>query len=610
MNSTVPNKTFSSLSVLVCVLLLGVLLSACSGQASPSTDSSVPRTTPLTAPPHPLANVPEDMSKLTGGRALAPNEVKPLAFNLVYDDAAMARDVASIYTLGSPSFHKFLSKDAIVQRYALSESQLQQVKDWLSQQGYSGISVDPLRSSIQVHGTIATIEHSLHIKMVAFTVFNRTVFAPQGDPTLPNSIAALVQSITGLNNLAFPNIRPPFSLQHSETLAGNDCAKYGAKQTLTRDKLAGAYQIDHFYQQQAQGQGMSVGIAEFSEPFDSADVNNYAACAGVAAPSIETVEVDGHVPAGSGEGEAAMDVELVAGLAPQAHILVYQGNTDTTSFAQGLLDVFNRVATDQRVQVLSVSYGTDENKFSTTEQAAINRSLERLAAEGIAVFISSGDCGAYSLRVQHVAIVSFPASAPYAISVGGTHLLVNENNQRTSETAWSVQDNAPVCQNEWGSGGGVSQNPDFHRPSWQVGPGTTNQYDGTQSAVLTATLPPLPVSAPNGLRQVPDVAAAAYPNIAIYYQGAWVAAGGTSAAAPIWAAGGVLVDQVLQRSGKGVIGSVPDLYTLANSSHSFHPYTDITSGDNLFYPATSGWDYATGWGSPNFDDLTRLALTQ
>jgi subtilase family serine protease len=163
-----------------------------------------------------------------------------------------------------------------------------------------------------------------------------------------------------------------------------------------------------------------------------------------------------------------------------------------------------------------------------------------------------------------------------------------------------------VCQNEWGSGGGVSQNNNFKRPSWQVGPGTTNHYDGTTSLVLTDSLQP--VVAPNGLRQVPDVAAAAYPNIAIYFQGTWYRVGGTSAAAPIWAAGALLVDQALQQHGKVSLGGVPTFYTLANHSGSLHPYTDIVSGDNLFYPATKGWDYATGWGSPNFNDILQLEL--
>ncbi|HVB60536.1 MAG TPA: hypothetical protein VNE61_05005 [Ktedonobacteraceae bacterium] len=193
--------------------------------------------------------------------------------------------------------------------------------------------------------------------------------------------------------------------------------------------------------------------------------------------------------------------------------------------------------------------------------------------------------------------------------MGGTYLQVNANNQRASETAWGQNDGAPLCQNEWGSGGGVSQNSAFKRPNWQTGLGTTTQYNG---APFVTTLPgPLSptVTAPNGLRQVPDVAAAAYPNIAIYYKGAWLAAGGTSAAAPIWAAGALLVNQALQQKGKAALGGVPEFYTFANHPGSFHPYNDITSGNNLFYKATKGWDYVTGWGSPNFNDILQLELS-
>ncbi len=573
------------------------------------TPTAKPQPIPTQPPKHPIANQPPAAGS-NGGAPLPANEVKPLTFNLIYNDAALEHDIAQIYQPGSPSFHHYLTTEQIVQHDTLSDAQLQQVKTWLTQQGYTIVAVDPLRSSIQVQGTVATIQNSLHIKLQSYTFLNRQFFMQQGEPALPATIASLVQSIVGLDNFALPEFQPPFgfAIQDQQSATAGNCAKYGAKQTLTRTKLAAAYQLDHLYQQNIQGQGTAIGIAEFGEPYDPADIAQYAACAGIPTPHIQNIDVDGHVPAGSGEGEAAMDVELAAALAPQAQILVYQASLDNTSFAQALVDVLNRVATDHRVQVLSISYGTGEAMFSSTEQAAINRSLRTLAAEGVSVFISSGDCGAYSQRIHNVAMVSFPASAPYAIAVGGTHLQVNNNNVRVSETAWGGDDGAPACQNEWGSGGGVSQNDAFRRPSWQVGPGTTSQYDGTFSGVLAPTIPPTPLSAPNGLRQVPDIAAAAYPNIAIYYKGALLAAGGTSAAAPIVAAGTVLVDQALQGQGKGLLGSVPEWYILANHSHNFHPYTDITSGNNLFYPATHGWDYVTGWGSPNFSDILQLEL--
>jgi kumamolisin len=598
--------------------LVGMLLSACSTSGSPNTSTNGSQASGVTPIPNngrrAVGDQPVSLGKqLPKGTPLPENEIKILTFNLVYNNAALEQDILQLYTPGSATYHHFLTPNQIVQRYAESDAQLDVVKNWLEQNGYTVLAVDPLRSDISVKASVGAIEKSLGIQWQMFRVqgVDHPFIMQVGTPTLSGPVAGLVQTVLGLDTLALPKIKPPATLLKGKSSTRANCSGYGDNLNLTRDRLASVYQASTLYQKGFQGQGMTIGVAEFDEPYDPNDIANYAACAGVGTPNIQNVQVDGLVAAGSGEGEAALDLELIAGLAPRAQILDYQdgSNNGSISFAQQLVDVFNQVASDHRVQVLSVSYGTSDANFSQSEQGAVNDALRNLAAEGISVFISSGDCGAFSQRLQHVATVSFPASAPYAIAVGGTHLQVTTQSARASENVWSDNDGAPVCQNEWGSGGGVSQNTDFKRPSWQTGTGTDNQYDGASSFVFTASFPPTPVQAPNGLRQVPDVAAAAFPNISVYFQGAWISVGGTSAAAPIWAAGALLIDQGLQSHSKSLLGGTPTFYTLANHAGSFHPYTDITQGDNLFYPATTGWDYSTGWGAPNFDNILSLELT-
>lgn len=596
---------------IICLLVSACSLPGVQSTTNTNTTGLTPTSTPKQST-HTVASQPPGTGKLPSGTPLPQDEVKPLTFNLAYNDAAMEQDVAGIYTPGSSTFHQYLTPEQIVQHYALSDVQQQQVMNWLTQNGYTIDSTDVLRTAIKVHASVATIERTLHIKLNSYTIDNYQFFLQQGEPKLSGPISSLVSSVIGLDNFAFPQFQPPFGFAlHTSTAPSSDCSKYGAKQTLTRNKLAGAYQVAQLYEQGYQGDGMTIGVAEFGDSYDPQDLANYAACVGIAPPHVQNIDVDGHLATSAGQGEAIMDLELIAGLAPKAQILDYQTDGQSNSFAQSMVDVFNRVAEDHKVQVLSVSYGTYESAFSSSEQAAINKSLRTLAAEGISVFVSSGDCGAFTQRLQHIASVAFPASAIYAIAVGGTHLQVNGSNVRTGETVWSAGDNLPLCSNNWGSGGGVSQNTDFKRPTWQVGTGTTTSYDGVLSHVFIRPLDFVDaVEAPNGLRQVPDVAAAAFPNIAIYYKGAWVSSGGTSAAAPIWAAGTLLVDQVLQQKGKPALGGVPEFYSLANHPGNFHPYNDITVGDNLFYAATKGWDYTTGWGSPNFNDILQLELNQ
>jgi len=593
------------------LLLLALLVCACStagGAPTSRAPASRSGVTPVAySGSRPVGENPPAAQKLPQGTPLPASQLLPLIFDLVYNDTAMEQALAGIYTPASSTYHQFLTPTQIIQRYATSDAQLAVVRRWLGSHGYTILGMDSLRSSIKVQAPVSAIEASLGIHLAAFNLAGHRFFMQTGTPTLSGEVAGLVQAVIGLDNFALPIFKPPFTALQQGSVQ-KSCASYGAQLGLTRDRLAAVYQESALYRQGLLGQGMTIGVAEFDEPYALADVSAYTTCAGLGAAHIQNIQVDGPTTPGAGEGEAALDLELIAGLAPRAQILDYQVGTrgNAISFAQALVDLFTRVASDRRVQVLSVSYGAGDGSFSQSEQNAVNRALRTLAAEGISVFISSGDCGAFSQRISNIAIVSFPASAPYAIAVGGTHLQVSAASTRAREDVWSDNDGAAICQNEWGSGGGVSQNSAFVRPFWQVGPGTTSHYDGSASFVLTASL--TPVRAPNGLRQVPDLAAAAYPNISIYYAGAWYAFGGTSAAAPIWAAGTLLVDQGLQRQRKALLGGVPTFYTLANHPGRLHPYTDITQGSNLFYPATRGWDYATGWGAPDLSDLLQVAL--
>jgi kumamolisin len=105
-------------------------------------------------------------------------------------------------------------------------------------------------------------------------------------------------------------------------------------------------------------------------------------------------------------------------------------------------------------------------------------------------------------------------------------------------------------------------------------------------------------------RQVPDVAALGDQDTGwnIFHDGVWDVAGGTSAAAPLWAGLTALTDQTLASHGLSPVGFAnPILYSFAD-----HPrlnpapaFNDVTRGENLYYLATPGWDYATGLGTPN-----------
>jgi kumamolisin len=149
------------------------------------------------------------------------------------------------------------------------------------------------------------------------------------------------------------------------------------------------------------------------------------------------------------------------------------------------------------------------------------------------------------------------------------------------ETAWDD------TLEQAGGGGGLSV--DYNRPQWQVGPGVTNRFS-------------------TGMRQLPDVAAAADPwsGWDIYTGGAMTVAGGTSAATPFWAASMALVAEYAAEHGAGQLGFVdPTLYAIGARPQLAPAFHDVTIGANRYYPASAGWDFATGLGSPEVANLAR-----
>jgi kumamolisin len=82
--------------------------------------------------------------------------------------------------------------------------------------------------------------------------------------------------------------------------------------------------------------------------------------------------------------------------------------------------------------------------------------------------------------------------------------------------------------------------------------------------------------------------------------------GGTSAAAPFWAASMLLVGQYAAAHGVPRLGFLdPVLYALAASPQRLPPFHDVTRGANRYYRARAGWDPATGLGSPDVANLAQ-----
>ena len=329
-----------------------------------------------------------------------------------------------------------------------------------------------------------------------------------------------------------------------------------------------------------------MGIFEL-EPFTPSDIDNYEACFGSDA-SVSTVAVDGGAT-GPQVGEAALDIEVAAGLAPASAITVFSGPNSGT----GPIDTYTQMVDDPSIKVLTTSWGQCEGAggIDPSEQQAETTLFEQAASQGQTVMAAAGDSGSsdcyFPPHDDNPALsVDDPADQPDVTGVGGT-TLTGAAPDAPTESVWN---GGPSL----GAGGG-GNSADFAAPSWQ-------QIPEAQSHATLFTCG----SGSQQCREVPDVSASSDPDHGdvIFFDGQWQRFGGTSAAAPLWAALTAVSNQGCAAPA-GFLNQ--QLYPAGAGSQP--PFNDITVGNNdLFdpgappasavYPATPHYDLASGWGSP------------
>lgn len=407
------------------------------------------------------------------------------------------------------------------------------------------------RWTVTVSGSAEAMSKSFVVRLRQVRRVGRDdVFATR-PPGVPAALRSAASAVVGLDT------RPVFT--HAAVTA----------QGYVGSELRRAYAMSRAG---STGASVTVGLVQFSA-WDSSDLTTFAAGSGIPlAPGQVTTISDGtqdaETAASGGAVEAALDSEAVLAVAPQARQRVYVTANDIAD-AVALYDQMARDAAAGLFQVASTSWGVCEPSLTSDQLAALHEAIGRIGAGGATMFAASGDAGSScGTSPPSAPLVSYPASDPSVVAVGGTNLAEGSDGS-FAETAWSLS--LDGRGDYVGSGGGVSAA--FPRPAYQAA---------------------LPSSLGSG-RLVPDIAAVADPatGFAMYERaaGGWITAGGTSLAAPVEAAGlaGAL-------SSSGLASGLGDIHdTLYRAPPG--AFRDITQGSNGLYSAAPGYDLVTGLGS-------------
>ncbi|HZS94211.1 MAG TPA: S53 family peptidase [Chloroflexota bacterium] len=554
--------------LLIASLLLTSIAALPAHAASPATSQLVPL--PGSVVPQ-LANT-RSLGQLSPSRAIGIT----LALRIRHRDALDAL-VRAEYTPGSPSFHRFLHPAQFAARFAPLTAARSRIAGWLTRNGLDVRSISRNGLEIIARGPAAHIEAAFGTAIHRYRRGSTVFFANTGPIHLPEFIVGSVVAVTGLNSL--PDVHPldlPIA-SRTPALPGSD------PQGLAPAALAALYDLQPIYNAGFSGAGQTIALFQLSD-YQDANIAAFDTQFGIAPPDIERVAVKTGSRVGAvitnNEDECELDIEIAHSVAPQAKLLVYEGNA--------ALPIYNQIVSDDRAQVISTSYGaTESHQLLAGDDPdsyilAQDQIFEEAAAQGQGVFAPAGDNGAYDAAEVSVdpnkmsPQVDFPASDPWVTGVGATTL----DADGTTEVPWAETNTS----NPTGTGGGLSAV--FKQPWYQSGPGVTNSYT-------------------NGMRQVPDLSAyggALAGGRAVYVgengSAGWQQIVGTSASTPFIAALAALINQYLGQT----IGFLnPTLYLLGQRAATFStsPYYDVTSGTNLLYSATPGWDFASGWGTIN-----------
>ncbi|MGD0256371.1 MAG: protease pro-enzyme activation domain-containing protein [Thermoplasmata archaeon] len=491
---------------------------------------------------------------------------------------------------GSPA----LTPTEIGNEFGLSPAAYSAAEEYFEGQGltieHSGVD----RLSLTLEGPAASIDRAFATSLAVGSHDGRSVQLPLVAPSLPQPLESEVSGVTGLSSGFDPFTLP---LRTSVLTSGAGPAQ-GQGDLITPAIARQIYAASNLYNFSGSAHysaGEGIVLLLWGDGYNPNDLStffsSYYPSGLFPAPTIHPWPIDGapspaatavNDPSGAPE-ELTLDLEWSGSLAPGATLnAVYApdgSSSDNYSPSDtSMADALHFAVTGLTgVDAISMSFGTSESTASGLE-AAWSTDLAEAAQEKITLLAATGDTGgdtSASPTCSGVPQPTYPATNPGVIAVGGTDPTLSRNvvGQVTgiaSESAWS------------GSGGGFSTQ--YAAPAWQE--------VGSARAPIEAS----------GFRGTPDLSASAADNF-VYYDGVEQSGAGTSFATPLWA--GLLTEMdALHGSPLGFL--TPRLYYIGASEPNgtvADGLADITSGANCLGPAATGWDTATGWGSPRALDL-------
>ncbi len=505
---------------------------------------------------------------------------KVMSLNLVLplrDPDGLDAFLADVYDPPSSAYRHYVTPAQFTERFGPTQAQYDALVAFAQSHGLAitGGSRDGME--VQVQAPVSVVEKAFHVNIMNYQhpTEDRIFYGPDREPTTDLPFA--LWHISGMEDYSIPKPRlekkSEYAAAHGispETVVSHATTGSGPSSSFLGSDMRAAY----YGGTALTGAGQNLGLFEYVGT-DLADLTTYYRNIGQTnTVPVTLLSVDGtstscvYTKAGGNcdDGEQNLDMTQALGMAPGlASLTMYIGSTDTA--------IISAMTTHSPLPTtIGCSWG-----WTPADPNTLDPYFKKMAAQGQTFFAASGDSSTWSRKNE-----AWPADDANVVAVGGTDLVTaSAGGAWKSETAWVD------------SGGGIS--PDkIAIPSWQ-------------KAAINSTNKGSTV-----YRNGPDVSANA--NFTFYTcsdQQACLANeyGGTSFAAPMWAAYTALVNQQLASNASSRVGFLDPTIYAENGTASLYKldFHDITSGTSGSYSATPNFDLVTGWGSPTPGLITTLA---
>jgi subtilase family serine protease len=575
-NTVPPWARHGAVAVAIAVTVLS--LPACSTQAQLQQSGPTPATHIL-ATHHVrqlvLMGRAQPVGRLPAAQIMQLDIVLPLR-----DPAGLNSFLQGLYDPSSPSYRHFLTVSQFTERFGPTREDYEATVRFAKANGFAVVGGTRDGMDVQIKGPVSAVESAFHVAMRTYQhpTERRTFFSPDREPSI--GLQFPLWHISGLDNYSIPH---PLFVKKSDYAKAHgirpeDVVSYATTGSGPSASFLGSDMRAAYYGGTAlTGAGQNLGLLEYAGT-ELADLTTYFTNVGqtnnvpitlLSTDGTSTSCVDSAAGNSCDDTEQTLDMTQAIGMAPGlASLVMYVGATDTA--------IMSAMTTHSPLPTtIGCSWG-----WSPADASTLDPYFEKMAAQGQTFFAASGDNSTWSSSNS-----AWPADDANVVSVGGTDLMtVGPAGPWQSETAWAE------------SGGGIS--PDgIAIPAWQQLAGVINSSNQGSTT----------------LRNGPDVSANA--NYTFYVCADQTACtanelGGTSFAAPMWAAYIALANQQLVANGAGPIGFInPAIYSIGTGPTYNLTFHDITGGASGSYSAMVGYDLVTGWGSPNGTSLVNSLVS-